>query len=108
MKDFKGIPSNKWYVEGSITESYVVAESVRYCMEYMPNSLDGNHKRSREAFLEEDGEFSDEGPLLGDKTITLGSIQFQQIRRWVLFGLNVDGLQDYYRLEFFLILSIKI
>ncbi|KAM7474177.1 hypothetical protein LguiB_021420 [Lonicera macranthoides] len=67
MKEFKDIPSNKRYIEGSITESYIVAESVRYCMEYMPNSLEGNHKRTHEAFLEEDGEFSDTGPLLDDK-----------------------------------------
>lgn len=39
MKDFKDIPSNKHYVEGSITESYIVMESIRYCMEYMPNPL---------------------------------------------------------------------
>ena len=75
------IPSNKRYVEGSIAESYVVAEAVRYCMEYMPNPLDGNHKHTREAFLEEDGEFSDEGPLLDDKTVMLEPNQFQQIRR---------------------------
>ena len=107
MKDFKDIPSNKRYVEGSIAESYVVAESVRYCMEYMINPSDGNHKRSREAFLEDDGEFSDEGPLLDDKTITLGPVQFQQIRRWVLFRLNVDGFQEYYRFEFFRLFIVK-
>ena len=97
MGEFKNIPSNKRYVEGSIAESYIVAESVRYCMEYMPNPLDGNHKHSREAFLEDDGDFSDEGPLLDDKTVMLEPKQFQQIRRWVLFQANVDGLEEYYR-----------
>lgn len=97
MKDFKDIPSNKRYVEGSIAESYIVAESVRHCMEYMPNPLDGNHKRTHEAFLDEDGEFSDEGPLLEDKDIILETNQFQQIRRWLLFRLDVDGLDEYYR-----------
>lgn len=101
MQDFKDIPSNKRYIEGSIAESYVIAESVRYCMEYMPNSLDGNHKRTREAFLDEDGEFSDEGPLLDDKIVMLEPKQFQQIRRWVLFRLDVDGLEEFYRFEQF-------
>ena len=80
MKEFKDIPSNKRYVEGSIAESYVVGESVRYCMEYMPNPLEGNHKRTHEAFLEETGEFSDEGPLLDDNSVMLEPKQFQQIR----------------------------
>ncbi|KAM7503376.1 hypothetical protein LguiB_002280 [Lonicera macranthoides] len=96
MKEFKDIPSNKRYIEGSIAESYIVAESVRYCMEYMPNPLEGNHRRTHEAFLEEDGEFSDTGPLLDDKIMTLETHQFQQIRRWVLFRLHVDGLKEYY------------
>ena len=74
MKEFKDIPSNKRYVEGSIAESYVVGESVRYCIEYMPNPLDGNHKRTHEAFLEENDEFSDEGPLLDNNTIMLESV----------------------------------
>ena len=99
MKEFKDIPSNKRYVEGSIAESYIVGESVRYCMEYMPNPLDGNHKRTREVFLEENGEFSDEGPLLDDNNVVLESNQFQQIRRWVLFRLDVHGLSEYYRFE---------
>ncbi|OVA01971.1 hypothetical protein BVC80_1479g6 [Macleaya cordata] len=64
MKECKNIPSNKRYVEGSIAESYLVSESVRYAMEYMPNGQDGNHKATWEAFLEEGSEYSDEGPML--------------------------------------------
>ena len=101
MKDFKNIPSNKRYVEGSIAESYVVVESVRYCMEYMSNPHDENHKHTREAFLEEDGKFSDIWPLLDDKIIVLEATQFEQIRQWVLFRLDVDGLNEFYRCEFF-------
>ena len=70
-------------------------------MEYMPNPLERNHKCTREAFLDEDEEFSDEGPLLEDKIVILGANQFQQIRRWVLFRLDVDGLQEYYRCNLF-------
>lgn len=100
MKECKNIPSNKRYVEGSIAESYIVSESVRYAMEYMPNSRDGNHKATREAFLDEDGEYSDEGPILEGKTVTLGKEQWIQIRRWVLFRLDVEKLDEYYRFDF--------
>ena len=30
MKEFKDIPSNKRYIEGYITESYIVGEFVRF------------------------------------------------------------------------------
>ena len=76
-------------------------------MEYMPNPLEGNHKRTHEAFLEEDGEFPDTGPLLDDKIVSLETHQFQQIRRWVLFRLHVDGLEEYYRFEIFHILGLE-
>ena len=85
MKEFKDISSNKRYIEGSIAESYIVGESVRYCMEFMPNPLEGNQKCTHKAFLEENGEFSDEGPLLDDDTLKLEPRQFQLICRWVLF-----------------------
>ncbi|KAM7528312.1 hypothetical protein LguiB_031722 [Lonicera macranthoides] len=65
-------------------------------MEYMPNPLEGNHRHSREAFLKEYGEFSNEGPIVEDKIVTLEPHQFQQIRRWVLFRLDVDGVNEYY------------
>lgn len=96
MKECKNIPSNKRYIEGSIAESYIISESVRHAMEYMPNSRDRNHKSKRVAFLDEDGEYSDEGPLLDGKTVTLSVKQWIQIRRWVLFRLDVEKLDDYY------------
>ncbi|KAL5725062.1 hypothetical protein ACHQM5_008249 [Ranunculus cassubicifolius] len=66
-------------------------------MEYMPNSRDGNHKSTRESFLDEDGEYIEDGPLLdGNKIVTLRPEQFVQIRRWVLFRLDVDGLDEKY------------
>ena len=99
MKEFKDIPSNKRYVEGSIAESCIVKESIRYCMEYMPNPLDGNHKHTHEAFLEENDKFSNNGHLLDDNTIMLESIQFQQIRRWVLFLSNIPGINECYRFQ---------
>lgn len=100
MKECKDIPSNKRYVEGSIAESYLVAESVRYAMEYMSNPRAGNHKYSQEAFLDENGEYSDEGPMLDGKDVLLSPHQFVQIRRWVLFRLDVEERDTFYRSEF--------
>lgn len=100
MKGCKNIPSNKRYVEGSIAESYIVSESVRYAMEYMPNPKEGNHSYTREDFLDENSECTDEGPLIDGKTVTLTSQQFIQIRKWVLFRLDDEfGLGEYYRYQ---------
>lgn len=96
MKECKDIPSNKRYVEGSIAESYLVRESVRYAMEYIPNS---QHKTTGQVFL--DGNDDDEGPVLEGKDVVLSDAQFVQIRRWLLFRLEVDGLDDHYRCLFF-------
>ena len=50
MKEFKDKPSNKRYVEGAITESYIFGESVRLYIEYMRNPLKGNHKCTHKVF----------------------------------------------------------
>ena len=98
MKECKDIPSNKRFVEGSIAESYLVSESVRYAMEYIPNPQHKNHKSTTgEVFLDENDEYIDEGPVLEGKDVILSSEQFVQIRRWLLFRLEVDRLDDYYR-----------
>lgn len=98
MKEFKNIPNNKRYIEGSIKENNLVNEAVTYAMEYKSKPRDGNHQASWEAFLGEESEYSDVGPM-GKKgtTVMLSSMQFIQIRRWVLFRCNPDGLADYYR-----------
>ena len=97
MKECKYIPSNKRFVEGSIAESYLVSESVRYVMEYIPNSQPKNHKTTAQVFLDENDEYSDEGPVLEGKDVILSKEQFVQIRRWLLFRFEVDGLDDHYR-----------
>ncbi|OVA19201.1 hypothetical protein BVC80_525g6 [Macleaya cordata] len=91
IKECKNIPSNKRYVEGSIAESYLVSESVRYAMEYMPNTQDRNHKATWEAFLEEGSEYSDEGPMLEHTNVLLRPEQFIQIRRWLLEEKKTDS-----------------
>lgn len=100
MKSCKNIPSNKRYKEGSIAVSYGAQEFVVNAMEFMPNASSGNHKATWEAFLQPDSEFSDVGPMLKDKKFTLTSIQFVQIRRWVLFKINPPGLDEFYRYAF--------
>lgn len=90
MKDFKNIPSNKWYVEGSITESYLVSEFVRYTMEYMPSGWAGSHNSTCASFLDENGEYCDKWPLLDENNMTLRPERFVQIHKWVLFRLDVD------------------
>ncbi|KAL6584302.1 hypothetical protein OROMI_003591 [Orobanche minor] len=91
MKECKDIPSNKRYVEGSIAESHLLRESVRYAMEYIPDS---QHKTTGLDFLDENEEY--EGPVLEGKDVVLSDVQFVQIRRWLLFRLEVDGLDDHY------------
>ncbi|OVA11871.1 protein of unknown function DUF4216 [Macleaya cordata] len=49
-----------------------------------------------EAFLEEGSEYSDEGPMLEHTNVLLRPEQFIQIRRWVLFRRDIEGLADYY------------
>lgn len=100
MKKYKNIPSNNRYIEGSIAVSHIVDESVTHAMECMPNASDGNHKATWEAFLKPDSEFSDVGPMLKGKKVTLTNVQFVQIRRWVLFRLNPIGLDAYYKYVF--------
>ena len=71
MKECKDIPNNKRFVEGSIAESYLVSESVRYAMEYIPNPRRKNHKSTTgEVFLDE---YIDEGPMLEVKDVILSS-----------------------------------
>lgn len=101
MKDFKDIPSNKRYVEGSIAESYLVSESVRYAMEYIPDAQRKIHKSTKAVFFDENDEYLSEGPILEGKDVFLSSEQFIQIRRWLLFRLEVDGLDIHYGYEFF-------
>ncbi|XP_026383634.1 uncharacterized protein LOC113279134 isoform X3 [Papaver somniferum] len=81
MKDCKNIPNNKRFIEGSISVSRLLQESVMGAMECMPNANDGNHKATWEAFLRPDAEFSDVGSMLKDKKVTLTNVQFVQIHR---------------------------
>ncbi|KAI3854937.1 hypothetical protein MKX03_009095, partial [Papaver bracteatum] len=73
------------------SSQWIVSEGVVHAMEHMGNSKDGNHKATREAFLDADSEYSDEGPQgYGDKNVTLSDVQIIQIVRWVLFRHEVE------------------
>lgn len=97
MEECKDILSNKRYAEGSIAEAYLVSKSVRYVIQYIPNSQYGNHNITHKTFLDKDEKCSDEGPLLDGKVMMLRHEQFIQIHRWVLFHLKVNILDGYYR-----------
>ena len=101
MKECKNIPSNKRYVEGSISEAYLVSESIRYAMEYMSNPRMGNHSSTQASFLDENDNDIYECSIMEGKNIKLSSVQRTQIRRWILFRIDIPDLDDYYRFVFF-------
>lgn len=101
MKECKDIPSNKRYVEGSISKAYLVSESVKYVMEYMPNTRTGNHSSKQAPFLDENEDDIYERSIIESKTIKLSGIQRTQIRRWILFRMEIPDRDDYYRFAFF-------
>ena len=106
MKECKNIPSNKRYVEGSISEAYLVSESVRYAMEYMPNPRTSNHSFTQAPFLDDNEDDMYEHSIIGGKTIKLSGVQRIQIRRWILFRLNIPDRDDYYRFDLLFFLFI--
>lgn len=97
MKDCKNIPSNKRYIEGSISEAYLVSESVRYAMEYMPNPRDGNHSSKQASFLDENSDDIYERSIVEGKPLKLSRVQRSQIRRWLLFRIDIPERDEYYR-----------
>ena len=73
MKIYKGYVKNAAHPKGCIVERYIVEESILYYMEYMLDGDKGNHKRTHERFLDEDGE-CDEEPLDKGKNIYLTNL----------------------------------
>ncbi|KAI3920876.1 hypothetical protein MKW92_053833, partial [Papaver armeniacum] len=45
MRTFKVFGRNKNYIEGSITEQYLLAEALRHCMEYIVNGREKCYKK---------------------------------------------------------------
>ncbi len=97
MKECKNIPSAKRYVEQSISEAYLISESIRYAMEYMPNPRMGNHSSTQASFLAENDDDTYERSIMEGKTIKLSSVQCMQIRRCILFRIDIPDRDDYYR-----------
>ena len=85
MRTYKQYVKNPTHPEGCIAERYIMEESMAYCMEYMPNGRMGSHKRGRGTFMDDDAECAGEYPIdKRGKVITLGGMEYQQVRRWVL------------------------
>ncbi|KAF9588810.1 hypothetical protein IFM89_016170 [Coptis chinensis] len=55
-----------------------------YCMEHMPNGSKGSHKRGKDRYIDDDGEFVSEKPLNKKGVHTLTNVQYEQVRKWVL------------------------
>jgi len=68
-------------------------------MEYMPNPHDGNHSSTQASFLD-DGDDTYERPIIEGKCIKLTRVQRVQIRRWLLFSIDIPERDEYYMYEF--------
>lgn len=83
MKTYKEYVKNNRYLEGSIAESYIVEEASIYSMEYMPDPKFGSHKYNVKRFLDENDEYTDEGPMDVGSVVTLSQVQWKQVSRWM-------------------------
>ncbi|KAF9590641.1 hypothetical protein IFM89_035959 [Coptis chinensis] len=57
LRSYKKYVKNPAHPEGCIAKRYVIEESIMYCMEHMPNGSKGSHKRGKERYIDDDGEF---------------------------------------------------
>ncbi|XP_026455351.1 uncharacterized protein LOC113356433 [Papaver somniferum] len=84
MKGFIGLVPNRRYIEGCIARGYSLRGASLYLMEGISDDGNGTHKHTRQAFLDDDTNFSDEMPLTKARGITLSREQFEQARSWIL------------------------
>lgn len=83
MKTYKRYVVNQTYPEGSITECYLMDESMRYAMNYISGSREGSHEQGRGNFMDVDGECAYPIDKRG-KQYVLDNVQYEQSRKWVL------------------------
>ena len=89
MKTYKRYVVNQTYLEGSITECYLMDESMLYAMNYMPDGKNKSHKQGRGTWMDEDGECA--YPIdKNEKVYYLENMEYQQARKWVLFH-NIEN-----------------
>lgn len=67
----------------------------------MPNSRDENYNSKQASFLDENGDDVYERSIVDGKPLKLSRLQRSQIRRWILFRIDIPERDEYYRLYFF-------
>lgn len=85
MKRYKRWYRNKRFIEGSISNTYLLYESSLYAMEYISKKGEGTHKRNLEGYLNDEFVDSSQQPLSKGKKLVLNKVQYEQVRKWVLF-----------------------
>ncbi|KAI3954963.1 hypothetical protein MKW98_004966 [Papaver atlanticum] len=85
MRTFKVFGRNKNYIEGSITEQYLLAEALRHCMEYIVNGKEKCYKKGGSI---SDADDIHEGPYPPSKSegkkYHIPNLKYEQARRWIL------------------------
>lgn len=87
MKTYKRYVMNQTYPEGCITECYLMEESMLYAMNYMPDSIQRSHKQGLRKWKNDSDEYAYPVDKNG-KVYNLSSVQYQQVRTWVLQHYN--------------------
>ncbi|RWR72518.1 hypothetical protein CKAN_00074600 [Cinnamomum micranthum f. kanehirae] len=83
MRTFKRYVANQRYPEGSITECFLMDESMMYAMNNVIDGENGSHKQGIKTLMDMDGDYSYPIDKKG-KVIRLDNVQYQQARKWVL------------------------
>lgn len=76
MKTYKDYVKNTRYIGGSIAEAYITEESSVYASQYMP--------KTKEVDVEIFDEFIEDKSVGKGKRMTLTSVQYEQVARYVL------------------------
>ncbi|XP_026457119.1 uncharacterized protein LOC113357844 [Papaver somniferum] len=85
MRTFKVFGRNKNYIEGSITEQYVLDDALRHCMEYILNGREKCYKKKGRISTDDDIQEGPYPPNMSEgKRYHIPNPQYEQARRWVL------------------------
>ncbi|XP_026384704.1 uncharacterized protein LOC113280271 [Papaver somniferum] len=85
MRTFNVFGRNKNYIEGSITEQYVLDDALRHCMEYILNGRKKCYKKKGRISNDDDIQEGPYPPNMSEgKRYHILNPQYEQARRWVL------------------------
>ncbi|XP_026409969.1 uncharacterized protein LOC113305076 [Papaver somniferum] len=85
MRTFKVFGRNENYIEGSITEKYVLDDALRHCMEYIMNGREKCYKKKGRISTDDDIQEGPYAPNMSKgKRYHIPNSQYEQARRWVL------------------------